>query len=98
MIGLGERLALQAALMPPHRYPITVAAAVVLLRSPSPSAQDWEAAAARKTIRLRFISPPPATSLPNGEHSDAALWTILAKAWRAKAVWGSRVIKQPELR
>jgi len=26
------------------------------------------------------------------------LWTILAKEWRAKAVWGSRVIKQPELR
>jgi hypothetical protein len=45
--------------MHPHRYPITVAAAVVLL---------------------------------------GALWTILIKEWRAKAVWGSRVIKQPELR
>jgi RimJ/RimL family protein N-acetyltransferase len=30
--------------------------------------------------------------LRNGEYLDQALWTILAEEWRAKAVWGPRVV------
>jgi RimJ/RimL family protein N-acetyltransferase len=30
--------------------------------------------------------------LRNGEYLDQALWTILADEWRAKAVWGPRVV------